>query len=99
MERQIKFQLKTGNSFHINTIINCSYNCSCIFNKTIEEYVYDGLVEAVVWSMGFIGSEKFVEAIPTFMSNRRGSRQQPQTGNSYIDPLGGAPVAPEENLI
>lgn len=67
------------------------------FNKTIAEYVYGGLVEAVIWSMGFIGSEKFVEAIPTFMSNRRNNRQQPN--NQYTDPLGGTPGAPEENMI
>lgn len=42
------------------------------FQKTIAEYVYNGLIESVIWSMGFIGSEKFVEAIPSFMNSRKG---------------------------
>lgn len=66
------------------------------FSKTIAEYVYNGLIEAVIWSMGFIGSEKFVEAIPSFMSNRRAT-----TGNkpNNINLQDGAPAAPEEDLI
>lgn len=68
------------------------------FSKTIEDYIYDGLIEAVIWSMGFIGSEKFVEAIPSFMTNRRGrtKQQPPSIGNNPAD---GAPAAAEENLI
>lgn len=43
------------------------------YGKIIAEYIYNGLVEAVIWSMGFIGSEKFVEMIPQVMNKRRPS--------------------------
>jgi len=54
------------------------------FNKTISDHIYDGLIDAVIWSMGFIGSEKFVDAIPNYM-NGRNNKNQPTTTPSVFD--------------
>ena len=54
------------------------------WGKTIVDYVFDGLIQAVIWSMGFIGSEKFVEAIPTFMNNRKNKNQRPPAGDAPL---------------
>lgn len=64
------------------------------FNKTIAEFVFNGLIEAVIWSMGFIGSEKFVDALPSFANSRRGTTtSQPRTNTPLPSDN------PEENQI
>lgn len=53
------------------------------FNKHIDQYIFDGMIDAVIWSMGFIGSEKLVDVIPR-LSNRN---QKSQTNNNQNNDL------------
>lgn len=55
------------------------------FGKTISDHIYDGLIDSVIWSLGFIGSEKFVEAIPQFMNSRRSGAAPAEPPQSSFD--------------
>ena len=52
----------------ISSFVVCSYHCW----KKIDDYVFNGLVDAVIWSLGFIGAEQFASKIPAAF-NRRGT--------------------------
>ena len=39
------------------------------FDKKIDQFMYDGLTNIIVWSMGFIGSEKVADVIKSKMGN------------------------------
>lgn len=54
------------------------------FGKTIAEYVYNGLIEAVIWSLAFIGSEKFADVIPTMMNRRYPGKQIPDNAGGTL---------------
>jgi hypothetical protein len=40
------------------------------FEKKIDDYIYDGVKEIIIWSLGFIGSEKLVDMVPRYLRNK-----------------------------
>jgi len=50
------------------------------FGKTIDEFIYTGLSEAVIWSLGFVGAEKFSDAF-----NRGKPRPDITRPKRYVD--------------
>lgn len=43
-----------------------------IFSRTITQFIFDGFVDALIWSLAFIGGEKAMSAIPEMMNRRSG---------------------------
>lgn len=40
------------------------------FEKKIDDYIYEGIKEIIIWSLGFIGSEKLVDMVPGYFKGK-----------------------------
>ena len=54
------------------------------FGFEIEEHIYDGLVNVLIWSLGFVGSEQFAGAI----TNGYQKRSAPRLPDNHPDAEG-----------
>lgn len=66
-----KLSLKRISALLLVTCLVVVVIANMFFNKNIDEFIFDGLAEAVIWSLGFIGVEKFSNS---FNNNQNGNR-------------------------
>ncbi len=65
-----------------------------VFKRTITEFIFNGFVDALIWSMGFIGAEKVTGMMPEMLGRRSGRGRKPtrksksyENDESYEEPV------------
>lgn len=62
-------------------VITCAH---VFYGKVIAEYVYNGLVECLIWCMGFVGAEGLTRMAPGMLKKKLGSTEEQESNTTTI---------------
>lgn len=83
-DKNVKISSKRVISFLLVTtliVISCAHT---FYGKCITEYVFNGLVECLIWCMGFVGAEGLTRIAPGMLKKKIGSAEEQESNTTII---------------